>query len=156
MVIRFVTLIALGFLMTGCATTKNKTSMDQLQTRIVELEQKLDEKDAEVVDLKYELKDLSGKVDSYKAPESRPARVAMPEVPAEKSSSLEDAIIKVSASAIDVQTALKNAGFYNGAVDGKIGSQTKRAVMSFQKSHNLKADGVIGKKTWEELSSYLK
>lgn len=131
--------------------------MDQLQTRIVELEQKLDEKDAEVVDLKYELKDLSTKVNSYKVSESAPSYSSSEKVPAETGASKDiDGIIKVSASATDVQTALKNAGFYNGAVDGKIGSQTKRAVVSFQKSHNLKADGVIGKRTWEELSAYLK
>ena len=154
MAIRFITFIFLGLVLTGCATTKNKTSMDQLQTRVVELEQKLDEKDAEIVDLKYELKDVSTKVDSYKSVEpvvQRPtvsnASVSMGEK--------DESLIKVSASTVDVQTALKNAGFYNGAIDGKIGSQTKRAIVSFQKSRNLKADGVIGKKTWEDLSSYL-
>ena len=152
--IRFVTLIALGLILTGCATTtKNKTSMDQLQTHVVELEQKLDEKDAEIVDLKYEIKDLSAKVNSAKAAEETMPMVRTSSV---ELSQKDEGIIKVSASVVDIQTALKNAGFYNGTVDGKVGSQTKRAIVSFQKSHNLKADGVIGKKTWEELSAYLK
>ena len=61
----------------------------------------------------------------------------------------------VSASIEDVQTALKNAGFYKGTVDGKIGQQTKKAIESFQRKHNLTADGVIGRRTWEELKAYL-
>ena len=154
MAIRLMTLIILGAFLTGCATTKNKTSMDQLQTRIVELEQKLDEKDAEIVDLKYELKDVSTKVDSIHTVESAPSHSSAA-MSAEPSVEKNDSVVKVSASAVAIQTALKNAGFYNGAIDGKIGSQTKRAVVSFQKSRNLKADGVIGKRTWEELKSYL-
>ena len=153
--IRLMTLIILGFFLTGCVTTKNKTSMDQLQTRIVELEQKLDEKDAEIVDLKYELKDVSTKVDSIHTTESAPSRSSAAAISAEPSAEKDDSVVKVSASAVDIQTALKNAGFYNGAIDGKIGSQTKRAIVSFQKSRKLKADGVIGKRTWEELNAYL-
>lgn len=55
----------------------------------------------------------------------------------------------------DVQTALKNAGSYTGKVDGKSGPLTKKAVESFQKTNNLKADGKVGPKTWDALSKYL-
>jgi hypothetical protein len=55
----------------------------------------------------------------------------------------------------DIQTALKNAGFYNGAVDGKIGPKTKSAIEEFQKAKGLKADGRVGPKTWAELEKYL-
>ena len=55
-----------------------------------------------------------------------------------------------------IQFALKKAGFYKGAIDGKIGSQTRRAIREFQKSKGLKPDGIIGQKTWEELSKFLK
>ncbi len=54
-----------------------------------------------------------------------------------------------------VQTALKNAGFYNGAIDGKFGPMSKKAVEEFQKSKGLKVDGKIGPKTWGELEKYL-
>jgi peptidoglycan hydrolase-like protein with peptidoglycan-binding domain len=55
----------------------------------------------------------------------------------------------------DIQTALKNAGYYNGAVDGKIGPKTRAAIEAFQQDMGLKADGVAGKQTKEKLHKYL-
>lgn len=56
---------------------------------------------------------------------------------------------------IDIQTALKNAGFYQGEIDGKIGPKTKKSIVEFQTSKSLKADGVVGPKTWQALSTFL-
>ena len=50
-----------------------------------------------------------------------------------------------------IQTKLKNWGYYKGSVDGVFGSETKKAVISFQKKNGLTADGVVGKKTLEAL-----
>ena len=61
----------------------------------------------------------------------------------------------VNLSARQIQKALKSAGFYQGAVDGKIGSKTKSAIIKFQKANSLKADGVVGKRTSMELNKYL-
>jgi len=58
-------------------------------------------------------------------------------------------------TAAQIQTALKNSGFYTGEVDSKIGPKTKKAIEEFQKANNLKADGKIGPKTWAALSKYL-
>ena len=55
----------------------------------------------------------------------------------------------------DVQTALKNAGFYTGSIDGKIGPKTKGAIQEFQKAKGLKVDGKVGQKTWAEMEKYL-
>jgi murein L,D-transpeptidase YcbB/YkuD len=55
----------------------------------------------------------------------------------------------------EIQTALKNAGFYSGTVDGKIGPNTKKAIIEFQKSQALVTDGKVGPKTWDLLSKYL-
>lgn len=55
----------------------------------------------------------------------------------------------------EIQTALKNAGFYSGSVDGKLGPNTKKAIIEFQKSQSLVADGKIGPKTWGILSKHL-
>ncbi|MFA6216786.1 MAG: peptidoglycan-binding domain-containing protein [Candidatus Omnitrophota bacterium] len=56
---------------------------------------------------------------------------------------------------IEIQTALKNAGFYLGIVDGKLGPMTRKAIEEFQKSKGLVVDGKIGPKTWGLLSVYL-
>ncbi|MFH1190968.1 MAG: peptidoglycan-binding domain-containing protein [Candidatus Omnitrophota bacterium] len=63
--------------------------------------------------------------------------------------------VLVNLSVRQIQKALKSSGFYQGAVDGKIGSKTKGAIIKFQKAHNLKADGIVGKKTSVELNKYL-
>jgi len=61
----------------------------------------------------------------------------------------------VELSTKQIQKALKNAGFYKGTVDGKIGPKTKEAIISFQKAKGLKPDGIVGKRTSSELSKYL-
>ncbi len=55
----------------------------------------------------------------------------------------------------EVQTALKNAGFDPGSFDGKIGPRTRQAIKDFQKSKGLVPDGVVGPKTWANLSKHL-
>jgi peptidoglycan hydrolase-like protein with peptidoglycan-binding domain len=55
-------------------------------------------------------------------------------------------------AAKEIQAALKNAGYYTGAVDGKIGPKTKKAIEEFQKANGLKVDGKVGPKTWAILS----
>ena len=62
----------------------------------------------------------------------------------------------VSLTNEEIQKALKNAGFYNGNIDGKIGPNTEKAVKDFQAANGLKADGVVGSKTKSLLSKYLK
>jgi peptidoglycan hydrolase-like protein with peptidoglycan-binding domain len=58
-------------------------------------------------------------------------------------------------TSLEIQTALKNSGFYTGMVDGKIGPMSKKAIEAFQKANNLQADGKVGPKTWAALSKYL-
>src|SRR3989338_10913063 len=114
--------ILFGFLfvfgVSGCVTTQNKASQqDQVQTRVVELEKKLEEKDAEIVDLQYAVKDLSSRVDASKAPAA-----AESSAPAGESAvAVKDGnnIIRVAATPEKEQVALKAAGVYNGMVDGE-------------------------------------
>jgi murein L,D-transpeptidase YcbB/YkuD len=62
---------------------------------------------------------------------------------------------RVSMSSKEIQTALKNAGYYYGAIDGKIGRMSRQAVKEFQEDHGLKVDGIVGPKTMEKLLPYL-
>ena len=56
---------------------------------------------------------------------------------------------------IEIQTALKHAGFYIGKIDGKLGPKSKKAIEDFQSANGLKADGKVGPKTWEVLGRHL-
>lgn len=50
-----------------------------------------------------------------------------------------------------IQTKLKNWGYYTGDVDGVYGSATERAVRAFQRKNGLTADGKVGAQTLEAL-----
>ncbi|MDD5617491.1 MAG: peptidoglycan-binding domain-containing protein [Candidatus Omnitrophica bacterium] len=54
----------------------------------------------------------------------------------------------------DIQVALKNAGLYDGVIDGKIGTKTRNAIKEFQKQNDLETDGVVGRNTWGALSKF--
>ena len=47
----------------------------------------------------------------------------------------------------EIQTRLKNWGYYSGEVDGVFGSATEKAVKYFQQKNGLTADGVVGAQT---------
>jgi len=52
----------------------------------------------------------------------------------------------------DVQTFLKQQGFYVGQVDGIYGRATASAVKSFQQNRaKLTADGIVGSTTWQAM-----
>jgi peptidoglycan hydrolase-like protein with peptidoglycan-binding domain len=153
----FISAIALS----GCASTQMKAQNEQLESRVTDLEKNQQAKDAEIVDLQYQVKDLSSKIDTSKtsdADQTSPDSTAQ----AEPANGPSDAgsvgvnIIRVRVSPDKIQRALKSAGVYTGPVDGKIGPGTKAAIIEFQKSHGLKADGVLGRRTWDALKTYLK
>ena len=50
-----------------------------------------------------------------------------------------------------IQTKLKNWGYYSGEVDGVYGSATERAVKSFQQKNGLTVDGKVGPQTQQAL-----
>ena len=53
-----------------------------------------------------------------------------------------------------IQTKLKNWGYYSGNVDGVYGSATLAAVKKFQKKNGLTADGIAGTKTLEAMGIF--
>jgi hypothetical protein len=54
---------------------------------------------------------------------------------------------------LEIQTALKAAGFYKGPLDSDIGPQSKQAIRAFQRSKKLRADGIVGPKTLAALKA---
>lgn len=50
-----------------------------------------------------------------------------------------------------IQTKLKQWGYYEGAVDGVFGSGTEKAVKYFQQKNGLTADGKVGQATMDAL-----
>lgn len=49
------------------------------------------------------------------------------------------------------QDDLNTLGFQTGGLDGIFGSQTRNAVLQYQRSRSLSADGIIGCNTWRSL-----
>jgi hypothetical protein len=50
-----------------------------------------------------------------------------------------------------LQELLKGQGYYSGPVNGAFGAGTHAAVIRFQETHDLPANGVVGTATWEAL-----
>jgi N-acetylmuramoyl-L-alanine amidase len=50
-----------------------------------------------------------------------------------------------------IQTRLKNWGYYTGAIDGIYGSKTVEAVKYFQRKNGLRVDGIAGSQTLKAL-----
>lgn len=152
----FLLVVATVFL-AGCTTTREPSQLSQLEIKMAQLERQVNDRNEELEQLKYDVKDLSAQIDGVES--AQPAQEYYP--PAKKTSGISSSsveteeIIRVPVAAQDVQKALKGAGYYDGAIDGKVGVKTKEAIKSFQQAHNLNADGIIGKKTWEELKLYL-
>src|SRR3954468_12216754 len=51
-----------------------------------------------------------------------------------------------------LQKSLRDAGFSTGQIDGPFGPATEAALLAFQRSHGLLADGVAGPVTWQALA----
>jgi peptidoglycan hydrolase-like protein with peptidoglycan-binding domain len=51
-----------------------------------------------------------------------------------------------------MQEFLDDEGFYKGLIDGSFGPKTEESVIKFQKQFNLKADGVVGSKTYAKFA----
>ena len=49
------------------------------------------------------------------------------------------------------QDGLNTLGFRTGGLDGGFGTQTRNAVVAYQRSRGLTADGIVGCNTWRSL-----
>lgn len=123
----------------GCATMGKKKDLEiqGLRGQISALESRLESKDQEIANLREDLD---------RAMQERIVTVK------EKAVSIEP---KSRPNIKQIQTALRNAGYNPGKIDGRIGGQTREAIKSFQRANNITVDGKVGKKTWELLRVYL-
>jgi len=51
----------------------------------------------------------------------------------------------------EIQSTLKEIGFFEGPIDGLMGGATRRAIKKFQKNKNLQPTGIINKDTYSLL-----
>lgn len=134
-------LLVMSVMLSGCATTtkKNNAQIRQLQDRISYLESELEAKSRETSMTGQDMIIIN---DYDEFSDSKTSGKAY--------------AVKSKLSIKEAQTALKNSGFYKGPIDGKIGAKTREAIKQFQKANDLKADGIVGKRTANKLSVYLK
>ncbi len=135
---RLFSVLVISSLVAGCATTRaQRPEKSDLENQVSSLQNDIRTKEQEIQDLQLQLQ-------SQQQPLVPPGFIA----PKHE----ED--IRVSGVTLkDVQKALVRAGLDPGPVDGRLGKKTKRAIKDFQKKKNLKADGVVGEKTWTLLKS---
>ena len=137
-------------MLSGCAGVKSRQDMARLQSQVGLLDERITQLERSSI----------GETAERPTNESTPADAAAsmgaltPPRAGASAAAQASAKLSLKPSMREVQQALKNAGFYQGTVDGKMGSMTKNAVKEFQRIHGLKADGVVGKQTWAKLHSY--
>jgi peptidoglycan hydrolase-like protein with peptidoglycan-binding domain len=120
-------------LLAGCVT-QEETS--EIKTQLATLQDALSQEGQRITELELKIESISSEIQSLKPP----VVVEVPKMTTEQ-------ITKI-------QLALTTAGFDAGKADGKMGPQTIQALKKFQEANGLKADGVIGKETWEKLQGY--
>lgn len=135
-------LVAFALTLNGCLTAGKQKDLNiqGLKNQISVLEAQVQSKDQEI----------SGLKDSLNAANEQ-AKAQIVE-PAKEKSAIS---VKSHPKVKEVQTALKNAGFNPGNIDGHLGKQTREAIRAFQKANNLTINGKVNKKTWELLGEYL-
>ena len=83
-----------------------------------------------------------------------PAKMSSPHPVMQQTSSSRSQVLRIGSqgqSVRELQTALKKAGVYSGAIDGMFGRQTQSSVMKLQQAKKLSVDRVVGTKTWAVL-----
>lgn len=124
--------LSLGVLaVSGCATTMQKDAeITALKSQVTDLETRLREKDRQLSGAQTTDIQQGGQALSEEAVDAKP-------------------------TVLNIQTALRNAGYDPGPVDGKMGRKTRSAIRQFQKDNSLIVDGQVGKQTWSMLSKFL-
>ncbi|MFA5145295.1 MAG: peptidoglycan-binding domain-containing protein [Candidatus Omnitrophota bacterium] len=132
-------------LLSGCATGRKQKDLEiqGLRNQVLVLESQVQSKDEEINNLKESL--------ARAAAEKETSQVSAKQSGKRKAAGE----IKSRPKARQIQSALKNAGYDPGHVDGRMGKQTRDAVKEFQRANNLPVTGKVNKGTWALLREYL-
>ena len=154
---RIGTLVAVASLLGGCAAGGSRQDVARLQSQIGVLDERVGQlerahESVTTAALPSQQAAQTATAIAPIAPATVPSGAAKPRKAAKPEAA---AKVSMKPSTREIQQALKNAGFYQGPVDGKLGPQTRDAVKEFQRVHGLKDDGVVGKQTWTKLSAYM-
>lgn len=140
--------ILAAFIISGCGTSQKKvqTEVTGIKTRVETLESRVEGVESKQAEVERLAAEQAQALDELKTAGTSQVKTNI-SVKAREGTRSE----KMK----DIQQALKNAGYYDGKIDGIKGKGTKKAIKDFQRANGLKVDGVVGRKTWELLSGYL-
>ncbi len=137
-----------AFMVSGCGTSQKKVQSEVtgIKTRVETLESRVESVESKQAEAERTTAEQAQALDEMKTSGTSKVKT---NISVKSKENTHAGRIK------DVQQALKNAGYYSGSIDGVKGKSTKKAIKDFQKANGLKADGVVGRKTWEILSNHL-
>ena len=142
--VRIAALAALTLMASGCAGVRARQDLARLQSHLGMLEERVAQ--------------LERSPASYGAAGYPEPALGAPSGDATVTTTPKPAAAPARSSAKpstrEIQQALKNAGFYQGAIDGKMGPMTREAIKEFQRINGLTEDGVVGRRTWAQLKAY--
>lgn len=146
--IYLITALLVVCIVSGCSSVpkKFKAEVSDIKTRVDTLETRVEGVETKAADAERMSSDAARAIEEMK---SRPAAGTNVGIKPRHSASKSKETVR------DIQACLKNAGFYDGKIDGVKGKQTKKAIKNFQEANGLQADGVVGPKTWDVLSRYM-
>lgn len=136
------------FVISGCGTVPKKYNeeVSGIKSRVDTLESRVDNVESKQSDVERMANEQAQKMEELEAAGTRRRGTS--------NISVKPRSVKTRTKTRTIQTCLKNAGFYEGKIDGIKGKKTKKAIRDFQKANDLVADGVVGPKTWEILRAY--
>lgn len=143
---RDLSILFILFLLSGCATTVNEQA-PLLKAKVANLSQVLEEERKDKQDLLKTINEQEQEMQALtQASEQEKGQART--LAKSKTKTYYQFVIRI-------QTALRNAGFRPGLIDGKIGKQTLSALKRFQEANDLTPDGRVDKQTWALLREYL-
>ncbi len=143
-------------LFSGCASKKQKKEIISLQNQVgslnnelTRLDEALQETRAAIQSEQNRVAELEGQLRSSKG------RLASLKDEQDVLEGIYRTPSGFELPAKHIQIALKNAGYYKGVMDGKIGPGTRQSIQAFQRDNGMTPDGVVGRQTWTKLKSYM-